>query len=75
MYFIYENGLLILQTQFPNWQAYDEVMRSFYCVDEVNAQAILIQMEDGTEPFYANLEGKEGYSWLIRTVSVVKGGE
>lgn len=75
MYLIFENDKLIGGTAFPNWQAYDEVMQSFYCVDEANARAILIQMEDGTDSFYANLEGKEPYSWLDRTVAVVKEGK
>ena len=73
MHDIYENGTLILSTQYPQWQAYDEKVKSFYCVLEADARAILIQPEEeGAESFYANIEGKDGYSWLTRTVEVRK---
>lgn len=60
-------------TEYPQWQDYDEKVKSFYCVDEINAKAILIRPEEeGAESFYANIEGKIGFPWLTRTVSVVK---
>lgn len=71
MYNIYENGILIQTVDEPMWQAYDERAESFYCVEENEARAILIQIEN-EEPYYANIEGKEGYSWLTRTVTVQK---
>ena len=73
MYDIYENGTLIQTTEYPQWQDYDEKVKSFYCVLEPDAKAILIRPEDeGAESFYANIEGKVGFFWLKRTVRVVK---
>lgn len=73
MYDIYENGSLIQSTESPQWQAYDEKAQSFFCVHEAEAGAILIMPEaEGEESFYANIEGKAGYSWLTRTVEVRK---
>ena len=74
MYDIYnEQGVLIQSTENPQWQAYDELAKSFYCVFEKDARAILIMPEDeNQESYYANLEGKSGYSWLTRTVRVTK---
>lgn len=68
-YEIYENGQLIEATAFPNWQLYDERMKSFYCCAEKDARAILIDREE-EESFYANIKGREGYAWLERTVEI-----
>lgn len=73
LYDIYENGKLIQTTEYPQWQAWDEEVKSFYCVLEKDAKAILIMPEkEGEESFYANIEGISGYSWLTRTVEVRK---
>lgn len=72
MYEIYnEDGKLILVTDSPAWQDYDPVVQSFYSVTEDQAQAIYVPQEDA-EPFYANIKGRESFSWLQRTVTVKK---
>ena len=71
MYEIYdENGVLILVTDSPAWQKYDPIVQSFYAVTEDEAEAIHVPQEE--ESFYANIKGRESYSWLPRTVTVKK---
>ncbi len=72
MYEIYENENLIQTTDYPQWQNYDGKVQSFYCTDEENAQAILVTSDNEEDSFYANIKGKEGFSWLTRTVKVIK---
>ena len=68
-----ENGQLIVSTEYPQWQAWDEQAQSFYCTFEKDAHAILVRPEEeNAESFYANIEGKDGYPWLTKTVRVVK---
>lgn len=72
MYEIYdENGELILVTDSPLWQDYDPIVQSFYAVTEDEAKAIYVPQENA-EAFYANIKGKESFSWLPRTVTVKK---
>lgn len=74
MYRIYdEQGSLIQTTDSPQWQAYDQKAQSFYCVAEEDAKALLIVPEtEGADSYYANIQGIEEYSWLTKTVRVVK---
>ncbi len=72
MYYVYDvNNQLIQTTQYPGWQAYDPKVESFYATTEEKARALLVMPEtEGSESYYANVEGKEGYPWLAYTVKV-----
>ena len=75
MYKIYENGTLIQQSELPTFEVEDKTSyHSFvYEPDFKKARAVLVQPDaEGEEAFHANIEGREPYDWVNRTVEVVK---
>jgi len=75
MYKFYdENGNLVMETDYPVFEDYDPICRSFYVVEEDQARAILIRNDEqaGFESYHANIEGREAFSWLEKTVRMEK---
>ena len=82
MYAIYElDGTLITKTEYPCFALYDEVVKSFYVATEETGRAILIDLNDYSkeipseeyiDPYHANIEGREPFPWLEKTVKVIK---
>lgn len=75
MYRFYdENGNLVMETQWPIFEDYDPVCGSFFVTDEYKARAILICTEEDetSEPYHANLEGRNPFPWLEKTVRMEK---
>lgn len=71
MYKVYDmEDRLVMETEHPAFSKWDPKMCSFYDVPESEAEVITVQPENG-ESYYANIQGKEIYSWLP-TVKVVK---
>lgn len=70
-YKIYDmEGSLIMETEHPAFGKWDPAMKSFYDVPEDQAEVIVVRPQN-LDDYYANIEGKEMYSWLP-TVKVVK---
>ena len=80
MYAIYElDGTLITKTEHPCFELYNPVVQSFYVATEETGRAILVypngQESEGEEEvisYHANIEGREPFSWLEKTVRVVE---
>ena len=73
-YIIRENGVVLQQSELPTFEIEDKTSyHAFvYEPDFEKARAVMVQPDDGSESFHANIKGKEGYSWLTRTVTVQK---
>ena len=72
MYNIYEKGFLIQQSELPTFEVEDRTSyHSFvYEPDFGKARAVMVQPDDGSDQFHANIEGREPYDWLERTVEI-----
>ena len=75
MYKFYdENNNLVMETDYPVFEDYDPVCQSFFVTDEEKARAIQIRNDEqeGFESYHANIEGREGFPWLEKTVRMEK---
>lgn len=75
MYKIKEHGIVIQQSDLPTFEVEDETSHHAfkYEPDFEKARAVLVQPDaEGEEAFHANIEGREPYDWVNRTVEVVK---
>ena len=68
------NNVIVMETQWPIFEDYDPVCQSFFVVNEDKARAILIRRDDveGFEDYHANIEGREPFSWVQKTVRMEK---
>ena len=71
-YIIKEEGMPIQQAELPTFEVEDRTSyHSFvYEPDFAKARAVMVQPDDGSDPFHANIEGREPYDWLERTVEI-----
>lgn len=69
-----ENNQIVMETEFPIFEDYDPICQSFFVAEEADARAILIRNDEqeGFENYHANLEGREGFTWLTKTVRMEK---
>lgn len=76
MYRFYdENGKLVMEAQRPIFEDYDPVCGSFFVVEEEAARAVIVydtSEEPAFEPYHANLEGRNPFPWLKKTVRMEK---
>lgn len=76
-YIIRENGVVLQQSELPTFEVEDKTSyHSFvYEPDFAKARAVMVQPDDvEQESFHANIQGREPYDWLERTVEVVEVG-
>ena len=74
IYRFYDGETLVMATQYPIFEDYDPKVQAFYCVSEDKAKAILVRPEgdEDFETYHANIEGKEGFPWLRKTLRMEK---
>ena len=70
IYRFFDGDRCVMETEYPIFEDYDEKVQSFYVVDEAHARAILVRPEGDHqfESYDANIQGREGFPWLEKTL-------